>query len=221
MPCAEIGREIANSLDILATNMRNVPDKHRRRRGAFEHSWRLLSEDEQAVFRKLSGFRGGFTRNGAQQEAGASLAILVALVDKSLLRVDANGRYDMHEWRRQYAREKLNESGEAKAVMDRHRDYLLTFAESAEPELLGANQLCWHYSLETELGNLRAAIAWSQESGGIEASLRLMGSLYYLWSLHGYYRESYEQLMAILSLPAARVRTIARAKALNAVGTIQ
>ncbi len=221
MPCAEIAREIEHSLDILTTTTRNVPDKHRSMRAAFEHSWKLLAEDEQRIFSRLSVFRGGFTREAAEQVAGASLATLAALVDKSLLRVDANDRYDLHELLRQYAREKLTEVGEAKAVLDRHRDYFLAFAESAEPELYGANQIAWFDRLETELGNLRAAIGWSVESGDIPASLRLTSSLYRFWEVRGYYREAYARLVNMLSLPAARDRTSVRAKALHAAGYIQ
>jgi ATP/maltotriose-dependent transcriptional regulator MalT len=142
-------------------------------------------------------------------------------VDKSLLRVDANGRYDLHELLWQYAREKLTEADEAKTVLDRHRDYFLTLAESTEPEFSGANQIDWLNRVETELGNVRAAIGWSLESGDIAASLRLTGSLYWFWSLHGYHREGHAQLMDILSFPAATARTTMRAKALNAAGVIQ
>jgi tetratricopeptide (TPR) repeat protein len=152
---------------------------------------------------------------------GATLQTLSALVDKSLLRVDANGRYDLHELLWQYAREKLTEADEAKTVLDRHRDYFLTLAESTEPEFSGANQIDWLNRVETELGNVRAAIGWSLESGDIAASLRLTGSLYWFWSLHGYHREGHAQLMDILSFPAATARTTMRAKALNAAGVIQ
>jgi predicted ATPase/DNA-binding CsgD family transcriptional regulator len=221
MPCAEIVREVEHSLDILTTTARNVPEKHRSMRATFEHSWKLLTGDEQAVFRKLSVFRGGFTREAAKSVAGATLAILASLVDKSLLRVDSNGRYDLHELLRQYAREKLTEADEAQAVLSRHRDYFLAFAERADTELFGANQIDWLNRLEAELGNLRAAIAWSLESGDIAASLLLTSSLHWFWTNRGYHQEGYERLVEILSLPQAKARTTTRAKALNAAGFIQ
>jgi predicted ATPase/DNA-binding CsgD family transcriptional regulator len=221
MPCVEVAREIEGSLDILTTTMRNVPEKQRSMRATFEHSWRLLVGEEQVEFRRLSVFRGGFRREAAEQVAGTSLLALASLVDKSLLRVDAAGRYDVHELLRQYAREKLTESGEAKVVLDRHRDYYVAFAEQAEPELFGPHQIDWYGRVETEHSNLRTAISWSLESGNITASLRLTGSLYWFWTLHSYQREGYERLVHILSLPEASSRTTPRAKALNAVGFIQ
>ncbi|MHB8630113.1 MAG: tetratricopeptide repeat protein [Aggregatilineales bacterium] len=218
MPCAAIADEIANSLDILTTNVRTVPDKHRSMRAAFEYSWKLLSVDERSIFRKLSVFRGGFTREAAEQVAGASLPVLASLTDKSLLRVDTNGRYNLHELLRQYAHEKLVEASEKKPVMDRHRDRYLAFAESAEQELFNAAQADWFSRIETEHSNLMEAIDWSVESGDIAASLRLTGSLARFWASHGYQHEGYKRLKAVLTLPEANVRTTMRAKALRGAG---
>ncbi len=75
--------------------------------------------------------------------------------------------------------------------MGHHRDYFLTFVESAEYELFGVNQLDWLNRLETELGNVRAAIGWSIESGDVTAALRQTGSLYWFWSMRGYHHEGY------------------------------
>ncbi|HVO42816.1 MAG TPA: helix-turn-helix domain-containing protein [Aggregatilineales bacterium] len=221
MPCAEIAREIASSLDILTTSLRTVPDKHRSMHAAFEQSWRRLSDGERTVFKGLSVFRGGFTREAAEQVAGASLTILASLIDRSLLRVDANGRYDLHELLRQYANEKLAEAGEVKTAMARYRDYFLAFAENAERELFDADQLDWFGRLEAEHSNLMEAIDWSVGNGDIAASLRLAGSLARFWSLHGYHHEGYKRLKYILSLPEASARTTLRAKALKGAGYIQ
>ena len=221
MPCAEITREVAGSLDILTSVTRNVPAKHQSMRAVFDHSWKLLSDHEQGVFRRLSVFRGGFTREAAAQIAGASLPTLASLVDKSLLRMDPRGRYDVHELLQQYAREKLAEAGEAQDALNRHRDYFLAFAERGGEELFGPDQLDWLDRMETELGNLRAAIGWSQDNGDVPASLRLTSSLYWLYAVHGYHREGYERLMEILSLPQARFPTAERGKALFAAGFIQ
>lgn len=221
LSCEEIAAEIERSLDILATSARNVEPRHRTMRAVLDHSWNLLADTERDVFQKLSVFRGGFRKETAQNVAGTSLQTLSTLVDKSLLRVEANGRYDLHELLRQYAFEKLAEANEANTILNRHRDYFLTLAESAEPELFSVNQIDWLNRLDTELGNIRAAIVWSLEGGEIEASLRLMSSLHYLWALHGYHHEGYRHLVDMLSLPAARNRTTVRAKALNAAGIIQ
>jgi len=110
LPCEEIAREIERSLDILEATARNVPPRHRNMRAAFEPTWHRLPEEERHVFMKLSVFRGGFTREAAESVAGATLQSLLSLVDKSLLRLDANGRYTIHELLRQYGEEQLNAS---------------------------------------------------------------------------------------------------------------
>src|SRR5262249_28359223 len=123
LSCASIGDEIERSLDILETPARNVEPRHRTMRAAFAPTWNLLSEDERGVFMKLSVFRGGFTREAAEQVAGASLRVLLALVDKSLLRVDANGRFDVQELLRQFAADKLNEADGTVPTAAQHLQY--------------------------------------------------------------------------------------------------
>jgi predicted ATPase/DNA-binding XRE family transcriptional regulator len=86
LACAEIAQEIEYNLGFLTTSLRDVPPRHRSLRAAFDHSWRLLTEQEQCVFRKLSVFRGGFEHDTAEAVAGTTLPLLAALVDKSLLR---------------------------------------------------------------------------------------------------------------------------------------
>src|SRR2546423_10147765 len=108
--------------------MRNVPPRHRSIRAVFDHSWNLLTDSERDTFKKLSLFRGGFRQEAAESVAGTSLGILSALIDKSLLRVDANGRYDIHELLRQYGEEHLNASGEdLEAVRNLHSGYYAEF----------------------------------------------------------------------------------------------
>ncbi len=105
--CEEITQQIERGLSFLATSLRDVPERHRSMQAVFDHSWNLLSEDEQRVFSRLSMFRSVFSREAAEQVGGASLPILASLVDKSLLRISTAGHYDMHELLRQYAGEKL------------------------------------------------------------------------------------------------------------------
>jgi predicted ATPase len=107
MPCAEIGQEIKRNLSFLSTSLSNIPDRHRSVRALFEHSYQLLSEEERRVVRQLSVFQGDFERQAAEQVAGATLPLLVGLVNKSMLRGNPSGRYDQHELLRQYMLEKL------------------------------------------------------------------------------------------------------------------
>ncbi|MBK8902913.1 MAG: AAA family ATPase [Anaerolineaceae bacterium] len=101
---AEIAAEIENSLDFLAAELADLPSRQRSMRAVFDYSWQMLAPAEQSVLARLSVFRGGFTREAAEQVAGANLRVLLALVNKSLLQRGAgNGRFTMHELLRQFA----------------------------------------------------------------------------------------------------------------------
>jgi non-specific serine/threonine protein kinase len=132
---------------------------------------------------------------------------------------EGHGRYRLLETVRQYARDRLLESGEAEAVRDRHRDYFLAFAEEAEAQLTGSEQAAWYERLEMEHDNLRAALAWCQEaSGGAAAGLRMVGALGRFWEVRGHTAEGRALTASMLSRPGAEPRTKARAKALHTAG---
>ena len=101
---AEISVEIESSLDFLSTTVRDLPERHRSIRVVFDRSWQMISPEEQQVLRYLSVFRGGFQRQAAEKVAGATLSNLSTLVNRTLLRRTAAGRYDLHELVRQYTR---------------------------------------------------------------------------------------------------------------------
>ena len=106
-PCEEIARQITQSLDFLATSMRDVPERHRSLRAVFEHSWKLLGEDEQLAFLKLSVFRGGFSGEAARQVAEATPSMLKSLAEKSLIRPVGPSRYDLHPLVSQFTAERM------------------------------------------------------------------------------------------------------------------
>lgn len=108
LTCAEIATEIQQNIDFLATNLRDLPVRHRNMQAVFAQSWSLLSTVEQAIFCRLSIFRGGFLRHAAEQVTGATLLLLARLVDKSLVRRDADGRYYLHGLVRQYSWNRLS-----------------------------------------------------------------------------------------------------------------
>src|SRR5207244_7879153 len=95
------------NIDFLATSMRDVPERHRSLRAAFDQSWRLLSGEQQDVLARLSVLRGDYGREAAAAVAGADLRLLADLVSKSLVRRSDFGRYEVHELVRQYSAEKL------------------------------------------------------------------------------------------------------------------
>jgi predicted ATPase/DNA-binding SARP family transcriptional activator len=221
MSCQEIAQEIERNLDFLSTPLRNILDRHRSLTAVFDHSWHYLSRDEQHVFRGMTVFRGGFSREAAEQVAGASLPLLAALVDKSMLRRNATGRYELHELLRQYAAEKLGEAGEAKQIQNRHLEFFLNLAEEAETKLQGAEQATWLKKLNTEHDNLRAALAWSLEGGDAEMGLRLAATLGEFWFMRGQlFGEGIEWLERVLSGVEAMEPTRARARAFRRLGML-
>jgi len=183
---AELAQAIERGLDVLATSMRDVPERHRSIRAVFDYSWRLLSEHERRVLAAVSVFRGGFQQEAAMQVAEATEPILRVLVNKSLLRRNTAGRYDLHELVRQYAGEKLHEAGEADIIRDAHADYFQALAEAAEPELRGRRQVTWFHRLEAEHDNLRAALRWFGVCGNKERLARLSGALAWFWYVRGH-----------------------------------
>jgi predicted ATPase/DNA-binding SARP family transcriptional activator len=221
----EIVREIERSLDFLSTTMRDLPQRHRSLRAVFDHSWDLLGESERQAFQRLSVFRGGFQRESAEAVADASLVTLSALMDKSLLRRSASGRYEIHELLRQYARDKLAGSDEEALIRERHLAYYLKLAEAAEPELRQAGQLDWLSRLDLEHDNLRVALKWAKTNEQFEEGLRLAAALSRFWYLHGYWNEGREWLAVLLDLtrdgPADRAMQSARVRALNGAAWLE
>ncbi len=157
LSCAEIANEIQRGLDFLAADLRDVPERHRSMAAAFSQSWHMLTDDEQKIFRRMSVFRGGFTREAAEQVTGATLQILASLVDKSLLRVDSAGRYDVHELLRQYGEAKLEAAGEIEAIRDTHSGYFLNFLAQRDLDVKGRRQVAALDEIETDLENVRTA----------------------------------------------------------------
>jgi non-specific serine/threonine protein kinase len=121
---------------------------------------------------------------------------------------------------RQYARDRLLETGEETAVRSQHRDYFLRMAEEAELKLRGAEQAVWLERLEGEHENLRAAVAWSIEQEQAEAGLRLGAALWRFWHVRCHLREGRDRLQALLSMPGAQECRSMRAKALNGAGAL-
>lgn len=161
LSCTEIAAEIEHGLDILETSTRNVPERHRNMRAVLDHSWRLLSESERDALRKLSVFRGGFTREAVSAVAGASPRILSALVDKSWLRHADDGRYDLHELLRQYALERLEDSGLAGATLNAHANYFAEFMRAREIDIKFRRQAEALAEIERDFENVRLGWKWA------------------------------------------------------------
>ena len=232
LSCEEVAREIERSVDFLTATARDIPQRHRSIRAVFDSSWSLLSNQEQGVMQSLSVFRGGFTRQAAEMVAGATLPLLLALKDKSLLRYSQTGRYDLHELIRQYAHEQLIESGELDSASSRHLDFFLAMAEEYRSKLRGAEQIVWLNRLGQDHDNLRAALEWSlrheEESGkpslveeqDVNQALRLAGALYLFWMMRVHYGEGRKWLQRALAQAAQFPNSPERLRALDAAARL-
>jgi predicted ATPase/DNA-binding CsgD family transcriptional regulator len=188
----EIGDEIAQDLDFLATTMRDMPERHRSMRATLNHSWRMLSNSEQDALMKLSVFRGGFTQEAAKAVAGVSLMTLVSLVDRSMLQRVPGGRYTTHEMVRQFGAEKLTDTGNDEAVHHCHSHFYVELAtelyddvyESQSKRLIEA----WTI-IEAEYSNFRAALGWVFSKDDAERACRLVYNLALYWWQSGQFVE--------------------------------
>jgi predicted ATPase/transcriptional regulator with XRE-family HTH domain len=194
LSCEEIAAELGRNLAFLHTSMRDVPARHRSMQAVVEHSWTLLGEQEQQVLRKLAAFRGGFEREAAEQVAGATLPILAALVDKSLLRREPNGRYQVHELLRQYAEEQLETAGEADGLRTAHSAYYLDFLHHREADLKGRRQLAALHEIESDFENIRMAWNWALQQRNESAIDRALESLTLFFPVFNRYLEGVELL---------------------------
>jgi predicted ATPase len=175
----QILARLEQRLPLLTGGARDLPERQRTLRATIEWSYDLLDGDERRLFRRLSVFRGGCTLDAAEHFAGAELETLESLLDKSLLRHSAE-RFWMLESIREYAVERLEESGEAAEMRERHARHYLTLAEAAglslEPRGKQDFALYAH-----ELDNARAALDWWSDVDPTQA-LELATALEMLWA---------------------------------------
>jgi predicted ATPase/DNA-binding SARP family transcriptional activator/DNA-binding CsgD family transcriptional regulator len=224
----QIAAKLKTPFRLLTTGSRTAPPRQRTLYGALDWSYTLLTEPERKFFAWLSVFADGWTLEAAETVGAGDgiqkenvLELLSRLVDKSLVTAKANGdgtsRYRMLGPFGHYGREKLEESGEeAERVRQRHAALVLALAEEAEPELKGVRQEKWLERLETERGNLNAALSWALESGEAELGLQLSGALGEFWHLRGHLGEGRRWLEAALAnrvVPPAPARPKALARA--------
>jgi predicted ATPase len=211
----QILERISGRLDLLKGG-RDADPRQQTLRATIAWSYELLAPEDRRLLARLAVFTGGCTLGSAEEVANADLDSLQSLVDKSLLR-HTDERFWMLETIREYAAERLAESGEAKELELRHTEHFLAFAEEAEPhaedEVLGGGGGGWLDRLDRELDNLRAALDRLASSGETERVLRLAGALSDFWFSRGHVTEGRRRLEA--ALRADKGPTAARAKALN------
>jgi predicted ATPase len=218
----EIADGLRDRFRLLTGGARTALPRQQTLLASVDWSHALLAEPERVLFRRLAVFMGGFDLDAAHAVAGGAdvpryqiLDELTSLVDKSLVVADDSGhgtRYRLLETVRQYALDKLGESGEAETVRTGHRDHYTALAAPLDTPESGDHQQRLEQA-EIEIDNLRAAFAWSQEHADIELALQLASSLQPLWLSHGRSLEGLAWFNAVLTGEAA-AGSAARARAL-------
>ncbi len=190
LSCREIAIEIKRGLDFLTTTLQDVPKRHQSLRSVFEYSWDLLSTKEKKLFRALAVFQNGFQREAAEHVTKMTLRELSSLADKSLVRRNPQGRYEMLQIIKHYAEEKLDEKpSEKEKYNDAHCTYYADLLHQCEKGLKGSEQKETFDQLGEEIENLRAAWRWAIEHGREEEIEKLSKSLYHLYDIRGWLQE--------------------------------
>jgi predicted ATPase/class 3 adenylate cyclase len=209
----QISKRLDDRFRLLTGGSRTALERHQTLRATLDWSYNLLSEREQVLFRRLSSFINGWTLEAAEFvcsderiQSDDVFELLEQLVNKSLVVAQDwqhETRYRVLETMRQYANEKLIEAGESETLRDRHLEYFLSLAETAEPHLIRPEQLEWLDRLEAEHENMRAALEWSLGYERPEYALRLTAALGRFWDMHCYWMEGTKWLDRALTKPMA------------------
>ena len=206
----QILSRLEQRLPLLTGGTRDAPERQRTLKATIEWSYDLLSGKEQQLFRRLSVFVSGCTLEAAEEVCEADLETVALLVDKNLIR-RSDGRFTLLETIREYAEERLADSGEQEDLQRRHALYFLALAERAEPELTGVEQAVWLDRIAQEHENLRAALERLTGDDDRESVLRLSSALVLFWFVRGFYAEGVEWLGRAIASPEARSSALAKA----------
>jgi len=184
---AEIASEIEKSIDMLETEKRDVPGRQRSVRAVIESSWNQVDASAQSLLKRLSVFRGGFTRAAAQEAAGASLRGLSQLVDKALLRRDPKtSRYSIHELLRQYAEEQLKLSvAEEQTAHEEHAKYFADFMKVRWAHLKDKRNNDGLLEIEANVDNIRVAWNYWVNKQKAHYILEFVNSLWLFFEVRG------------------------------------
>jgi predicted ATPase len=216
------------NLKLLAGGRRDLPQRQQALRSAIDWSYDLLSDGEKQLLCRLAIFAGGATLDSAEAicNADADLDIdlrdgLQSLLNKSLLRPveDANGefRYTMLQTIRQYALEKLDETGETRHLNRGYVNYIIQLAETFEAKLETAEQLVTLKRYENEYTNIQEVLYQMLENADGDKALRLAAATGRYWRIHGHWSEGRNYLVRALALDGTAKN---RARALLQLGTI-
>jgi predicted ATPase/class 3 adenylate cyclase len=230
LPPQALVKRLGQRLKLLTGGAQDLDERQRTLRATIEWSYDLLSEEEKALFTRLSVFVGGCRLEAAEAvcdpEGAFGLDVfdrLTALVEKSLVHQkedpDGEPRFWMLETIREYALDSLHARGEAQEFQHHHALLFVAFAEEAEPKLAERDQIAWFARVEEEHDNLRAALAFALDTNDSSSALRLAVGIRRFWQIHGYLAEGRRVLESALAA-TPDVPSELRANALNMVGIL-
>ena len=228
LPVGTIASRLSDRLRLLAGGDRTALPRQQTLRALIDWSFDLLGEQERTLFRRLAVFAGGFTLEAAEAVSAVGdldntdvLDVLTRLVEKSLVVMEGeSGRYRLLETVRQYAQERLSESGEEDEVRTQHLQFHVALVERAMPELVGPEQGAWLSRLDLERENILSAHAWCDRAhGGAETGLRLVYAVKLYWISRGLLGLGYRVTVEALSR-AAHEPSSARCRALFGAGQL-
>jgi predicted ATPase len=221
---------LETSLTALGSGARDLPGRQQTLRGAIDWSYQMLDEKQKRLLNRFSVFARGASLEQAELVCGSPedvgddvLSGLDELADKSLLRRQPDfdePRLLMLQTIREFAGERLEESGEAQVIRNRHADALSSLAKAAAPNLFGEDQKMWLDRLELDHDNFRVALDWCVAERDAERAQILGGTLWRFWQMRGHLHEGRARLTAILAMPESKRIPDSRARALEAAGGI-
>jgi predicted ATPase len=220
---------LRSRLQLLTGGAVDLPERHQTLRKTIDWSHDLLNEDEARLFRRLSVFAGGCSLDAAEAVCDTSRDLgidlfegLSSLVDKNLIqRVngEAEPRFSMLETIREYALERLAESGEASAVRRAHAAYCIVLAEEGNPELNSADRVRWLSQCDNEIDNFRFALDWLFQMSNVDWALRLCVALFRFWDMREHLTEGRARLETVYGL-AGRGHSKERARVSHFAGAL-
>jgi predicted ATPase/DNA-binding XRE family transcriptional regulator len=220
---------LSNQLVLSTEGARNAPARQTSLSHAIDWSYDSLTPDEQRLFTYLSACSGGFTLSTAeaifsQHFTETSISDLItSLLDKSLLQrsssLDEEVRFTMLVTIQQFAMDRLRQTGDEADVRNWHLSYFLDFAERAEKQIHGSDQLKWIDWVEDELDNFRAALSWCISDQKTDSALILLTSLSEAWGRRDHFHEIHNSFNAIRLLPGIMDYPLLYARLLNHIST--
>jgi predicted ATPase len=223
LPPAALLARLERSLPLLTGGARDLPARQQTMQDAIAWSYDQLAESEKKLFWRIAVTSGGRTLEAAEAIANVegdldTLTGMETLVEVSLVnQEDGPGgepRFRSLQIIREFAQERLKESGEEPALRERHAEFFLNFAEEAAPYLTSAARWEWIERLGADYWNLIAALEWTLANRP-EWCLRLAGALGWFWFVRGYVADGRSWVERALAAPDTAARTAERARALH------